>query len=97
MYNKEAIYKYRETHKDKTDAYYKAYTEQYYIEKKENFKEYYDENKERIKEYYDSNKENKKEYARMNYERTKHIKLMKLKLKREFKNEWNSLCNIGVF
>ena len=82
MYNKVAIYKYRELNKDKVDIYMK----QYYDEKKDNFKEYYDENK-----------ENKKEYARRNYEKTKENKIMKQKQKYEFKKEWNTLCKIGIF
>ncbi len=100
MYNKEAVYKYRETHKDKTDAYFKAYTEQYYVDNTQKFKEYYNNNKKELIEkgqiYYDENREKIKEKARINYEKVKEIKNLKLKQKRDFKNEWNIFCNILV-
>ena len=51
VYNKEAVYKYRRTHKEETDAYYAILQKQYYADNKEQYRERYDNNKENIKEY----------------------------------------------
>ena len=100
MYNKEAIYKYRAAHKDKINAYNDVYMKQYYDEKKDNFREYYNNNKKELIEkgqiYYNENREKIKERTRIYYEKVKDIKNLKLKQKRDFNNEWKTLCNISV-
>ena len=40
MYNKDAVIKYRKTHKDKINTYNESYMPQYYMENKEKIKEY---------------------------------------------------------
>ena len=83
MYNKEAVVKYRKTHKDKIDSYNEVFMPQYYLKNKEKFKEYYDENKDRIKEY-----------DKLKYIKNREKILLREKRKYEFKKEWGFLLDI---
>ena len=83
VYNKGAIFKYREAHKEEIKAYNTVYMAQYYMTNKQAFKDHYDDNKENIKDY-----------AKLNYAKTKDDKIFKMKQKKIFKNTWGGLWDI---